>query len=50
LQLTEISNLIDAGKLRVFVENAFPFGRAQDAYARAQRGKMRGKIALSVAI
>lgn len=49
-QLTEISNLIDAGELRVFIEDVFPLAKAREAYARAQKGKMRGKIALSVTI
>jgi len=48
-ELTEISRLIDAGELRVFIENTFPLANAQEAYARAQKGKMRGKIVLSVA-
>jgi NADPH:quinone reductase-like Zn-dependent oxidoreductase len=47
-QLAEISALIDAGNLRVFVESVFPLTEAREAYARAQKGKMRGKIALSV--
>lgn len=49
-QLTEISKLIDAGELRVFVENVFPLTKTPEAYARAQKGKMRGKIALSVTV
>lgn len=48
-QLADIANLIDAGDLRVFVENVFPLADARNAYARAQRGKMRGKIALRIA-
>jgi NADPH:quinone reductase-like Zn-dependent oxidoreductase len=49
-QLTEISNLIDAGELRVFIEDVFPLAKAREAYARAQKGKMHGKIALSVTV
>ncbi len=48
-QLAEISKLIDVGNLRVYAEGAFPFTQAREAYARAQQGKMRGKIALSLA-
>jgi NADPH:quinone reductase-like Zn-dependent oxidoreductase len=48
-QLRQIARLIDAGDLRVFVEDIFPLAQARAAYARAQRGKMRGKIALQVA-
>lgn len=48
-QLADITNLIDAGDLRVFVEAVFPLAKVREAYARAQRGKLRGKIALRVA-
>jgi len=47
-QLAQIGGLIDAGQLRVFMEAAYPLDDAREAYARAERGKMRGKIALSV--
>lgn len=47
-QLSEIGRMIDAGELRVFLEAVYPLEDAKDAYARAQQGKMRGKIALSV--
>ena len=45
-QLKQITKLIDAGELRVFVEGAFPLAQAREAYAHAQQGKMHGKIAL----
>ncbi|MGC9942107.1 MAG: NADP-dependent oxidoreductase [Verrucomicrobiota bacterium] len=47
-QLARISELIDGGVLRVYSEGVFPLDRARDAYERARRGRMRGKIALSV--
>jgi len=47
-QLAEVGRMIDAGELRVFVEAVYPLEQAKDAYARAQQGKMRGKIALNV--
>ena len=47
-QLVDIANLIGGGDLRVFVEDVFPLAKAREAYARAEQGKMRGKIALSV--
>lgn len=47
-QLTQIARLIDAGELRVFVGQVFPLARAREAYARAERGGMRGKVALLV--
>jgi NADPH:quinone reductase-like Zn-dependent oxidoreductase len=47
-QLAELGKMIDAGELRVFMEAAYPLAEARDAYARAERGKLRGKIALNV--
>jgi len=47
-QLTEIGRLLDAGKLRAFVEAVFGLNQAREAYARAKRGGMRGKVALRV--
>jgi NADPH:quinone reductase-like Zn-dependent oxidoreductase len=47
-QLAQLGRMIDAGELRVFLEAVYPLGEAREAYARAQQGKMRGKIALSV--
>jgi NADPH:quinone reductase-like Zn-dependent oxidoreductase len=47
-QLTQIGKMIDAGELRVFLEAVYALDDAREAYARAQQGKMRGKIALSV--
>jgi NADPH:quinone reductase-like Zn-dependent oxidoreductase len=46
--LAEIAKLIDAGTLRVFVAETFSLSEAVEAYARAERGKMRGKVALEV--
>jgi NADPH:quinone reductase-like Zn-dependent oxidoreductase len=48
LQLAQIAQLIDAGKLQVFVARAFPLSQAREAYARAQQGGMRGKVALRI--
>lgn len=48
-QLRQIAELIDDGDLRVTVHSVFPLVEVRAAYARAQQGKMRGKIALSVA-
>ncbi len=47
-QLSEIARMIDSGELRVFLEAVYPLEQAREAYARAQQGKMRGKIALGV--
>jgi NADPH:quinone reductase-like Zn-dependent oxidoreductase len=47
-QLTSIAKLIDEGTLHVFVEEVFPLDQAYAAWQHAQRGHMRGKIALQV--
>jgi NADPH:quinone reductase-like Zn-dependent oxidoreductase len=47
-RLTEIAKLIDGGEIRLFVEQVFPLDKAREAYERAARGGMRGKVALSV--
>lgn len=47
-QLSEVAQLLDAGRLRPFVEDVLPLERAREAYARAARGGMRGKIVLQV--
>lgn len=47
-QLSEITQLLESGILRVFVEDTFPLDQARQAYARAQLGGMRGKVVLRV--
>ena len=47
-QLTEVCRLVDSGTLRAFVEAVFGLEQAREAYARAKRGGMRGKVALRV--
>ena len=47
-QLAEIGRLLDGGVIRVYVEAVFPLTKTREAYARAQRGGMHGKIALKV--
>ena len=47
-QLAQMAWMIDAGELRVFVEQTFPLVQAREAYARAGQGGMRGKVALRV--
>jgi len=47
-QLAQIARMIDAGELRVFLEQTFELDQARDAYARAGKGGVRGKIALRV--
>lgn len=47
-QLEEIARLLDAGKIRSFVEAVFPLIQTRDAYERALRGGMRGKVVVQV--
>jgi NADPH:quinone reductase-like Zn-dependent oxidoreductase len=47
-QLAEIGSMIDAGELRVFLQQTFELAEAREAYARARQGGMRGKVALRV--
>ena len=47
-QLSEIGDLIDAGRLRVHVSETFPLADAARAHARIQTGHTRGKLVLRV--
>jgi NADPH:quinone reductase-like Zn-dependent oxidoreductase len=47
-QLIEIGRLIDTEQLRPLVAAVYPLEQARAAYARAQGGRMRGKIVLQV--
>jgi NADPH:quinone reductase-like Zn-dependent oxidoreductase len=48
LQLTEIARLIDAGQIRVLLQETFPLAQARQAYERAQRGGNRGQLVFRV--
>ncbi|HKP52662.1 MAG TPA: NADP-dependent oxidoreductase [Chloroflexia bacterium] len=47
-QLTTIAEMIDAGKIKVFVDHTFPLDEAQAAYDLLQTGKNVGKVVLTV--
>jgi len=47
-QLGQIAGMIDAGQLRVFLEQTFDLAAAREAYARADQHGKRGKVALRV--
>jgi NADPH:quinone reductase-like Zn-dependent oxidoreductase len=47
-QLAQIAEMIDAGELRVFLEQTFDLAAAREAYASAVQGGRRGKVALRV--
>ncbi|GAB2736367.1 NADP-dependent oxidoreductase [Kitasatospora kifunensis] len=46
--LTRIAELIDAGRIRVEVEEVFPLEQAAQAHARGESGRTRGKLVLRV--
>jgi NADPH:quinone reductase-like Zn-dependent oxidoreductase len=46
--LTRIAELIDAGQVRVEVEEVFPLEQAATAHARSESGRTRGKLVLRV--
>ncbi|MVT41507.1 zinc-binding dehydrogenase [Chitinophaga oryziterrae] len=48
-QLAEFGRLLDAGTVRVAIDNTFPLADAQRAHERAARGHIQGKIVLTVA-
>jgi NADPH:quinone reductase-like Zn-dependent oxidoreductase len=48
-QLIQIGELIDAGKLRPFIDAVFPLSQARQAYEEGTKGHTRGKIVLRVA-
>lgn len=47
-QLATIAEMIDAGKVKVFVGHTFPLDEAQAAYDLVQTGKNVGKVVLTV--
>lgn len=47
-QLSEITQLIDSGKLKPFVETVLPLSEARQAHEMSQSGRTRGKIVLQV--
>jgi len=48
-ELDELTRLIDAGELRVSVQNVFPLAEARAAFEHGLAGHLRGKIVLQVA-
>lgn len=46
--LTELAELVDAGKIRPFVEAVLPLGEARRAQELSQAGHVRGKIVMKV--
>ncbi len=48
-QLEEIGRMIDAGRLRVFVDTVLPLDQARQAFEQGLKGHSRGKMVLRVA-
>jgi NADPH:quinone reductase-like Zn-dependent oxidoreductase len=46
--LTELAQLIDSGKLKVHIQDSFPFAEIHNALAANQSGHTRGKIAVTM--
>jgi NADPH:quinone reductase-like Zn-dependent oxidoreductase len=46
--LTEIARLVEAGAVRIEVEEAFPLAAAAAAHRRLESGRTRGKLVLDV--
>jgi NADPH:quinone reductase-like Zn-dependent oxidoreductase len=47
-QFRQVAELLDAGKLRVFVQQVFPLEQVQAAYELYQTGMEPGKVAVSI--
>jgi NADPH:quinone reductase-like Zn-dependent oxidoreductase len=43
-ELTEISKLIDQGKIRPIIDKVFPFEETKEAMLYLQKGKVKGKV------
>ena len=48
-ELTQIAGLVDAGKVKLFVETVLPLSEARKAQELSESGHTRGKIVLKVA-
>ena len=46
-QLGQVADLIEGGKVKAVVAEAFPLDAGRDAYARLEQGGVRGKIVLT---
>ena len=47
-RLSEIGDLIEAGKFSLAVQQTFPLGQIAEAHELSQRGHVRGKLVLLV--
>lgn len=49
-ELAEIARLIDAGKLKVALDRAFPFAEIDDAFAYLEKSHAKGKVVVRIAL
>lgn len=49
VEMKEMTALVEAGKLKTFVETVLPLSEARQAHELSQQGRTRGKIVLQVA-
>lgn len=47
-QLSEITDLIEAGKIKAVIDSVFPLDKLHDAFARSQTGRAQGKIVITM--
>ena len=47
-QLTEITQLIEAGKIRPIVDKVFPFEQTNEALAYVESSRAKGKVVIKV--
>lgn len=46
-QLSQITELIDAGVIRPVVDRVFPFGETNEAVAYVEKGRAKGKVVVT---
>jgi NADPH:quinone reductase-like Zn-dependent oxidoreductase len=49
LQLAEISELLNTGRIRPVIDKVFPFDQAKEALAYLEKGRARGKVVVQMA-
>ena len=47
-QLSEITTLIETGKIRPVVDKVFPFEQTNDALTYVESGRAKGKVVIKV--
>jgi NADPH:quinone reductase-like Zn-dependent oxidoreductase len=47
-ELAEIAKLVDAGKVKPYIQRTFPLSAAADALAAVEQGHTAGKVVLTV--